>query len=391
MSKPQQKQMSARQIDLMVSKMLREQTPLYQKTLGTYTGALGQTLRAKLANVGLTTRVFAKVTVNTTIGTATAALNAKGLEAFVPRVSLSDYDGTLRANLSAYHLKLRNSLRKKWNKLHGESPVFGVDGLAAGANGRRSAITNDSFNGAVATNDQTFIIELPICRDLERGDLRGILNTQTTQGDVFFNLDFCSSANVLGSTIDDEKVLYSATGTCAVNSINVEIVQEYYMIQQINGMVTLPQYSSAVVYALEGFTRTSDNIAAGTDKLVAFPNARVISGVYASYYNNSKLAGGTAQSATDLTRLKLIANAGNYLKDLSIAMQYFLQRESAGFDFNAGVYFLDFEPAPIQTDVYGNVQLAVTPGATVSSPNIEVTWESLYLKGAALSGISQSS
>jgi hypothetical protein len=384
--------LNARQVDLAITKMLREQTPLYKKTLGTYTAALGQTLRVKLSNVGLTTRLYALVTVNTTTTVAAINLNAKGLEAFVPRVSVSDYDGTLRTNVSAFHLKMRNNSRKKFPKGFGKSLVDSATNGSIVNDGKIASLVNPNFNGAVAAGvNQQFMIEVPVCKDQERGDYRGILNTQTTQGDVHLLLDFCSQSQVVSATLNDDNVFNSATGVVAVNSITVEVVQEYHMIQAIDGQVTLPQYSTSVVYALEGYTRTSDNIVAGMEKLIAFPNARIIHSFLASYTNNGRLAGGAALSATDLTRIKLIANAGNYITDLSTYQQLFMQRESLGNDFNAGVYYMDFDVAPIVTDIYGNVQAALVPGATVTNPNIEMTFESLYVKGAALSGINQSS
>jgi hypothetical protein len=390
MAQQNNNQMSPRQLDLMICKILREQTPVYNKTLGTFTGALGQTTRIKLSNVGLTTRIFLNVTVNTTVAVAAVNLNAKGLSAFAPRVTFSDFDGTLRTNISAYHLKVRNTLRKKYPKTFGETILTSVIDNTLNVAGAIPPYTNENFNGATGTNNQSFMVEIPVCKDFERGDYRGCINTQTTQGDVYASIDFCSLASVVSATLNDDTVFNSATGTVAINSISVEAIQEYFMIQNVGGVVTLPQYSTACVYALEGFTRTTDNISAGNEKMISLPNARVISGVYLSYMNNARLAGGTGLSVTDLTRLKLIANAGNYLKDLSAAVQYFMQRESAGVDINAGFYFYDFEPAPISTDVYGNCQIALTPSTTVTNPNIEMTFESLYMKGAALSGISQS-
>jgi hypothetical protein len=39
--------------------------------------------------------------------------------------------------------------------------------------------------------------------------------------------------------------------------------------------------------------------------------------------------------------------------------------------------------------LFGNIQLGLTPLTAPSSPKIEVLFESLYMKGAALSGLSQ--
>jgi hypothetical protein len=47
---------------------------------------------------------------------------------------------------------------------------------------------------------------------------------------------------------------------------------------------------------------------------------------------------------------------------------------------------LDFSNGPLSTAIFGNIQLAVVPGASVTTPAVEVTFESLYAKGSALSG-----
>lgn len=393
MAQPNQAPMNLLQQNAIMTKRLRETTPTYTRPLGTFTGALGQTTRIKLQNVGLLTRIFVVASINTTISTATFAQSAKGIDAMFPRVTLSDYDGTLRINASSFHLRMRNSLRSRWPKLAGET-LLDSSSFTALVNGTgNTSISNPVFNGAIGSNVQRTFIEVPVCRNFLAGDLTGMINAQTTQGDLYLNIDV-GSQSILGTTAQvDDAMAFSATGTIAATAISFEVYQEFYLPQAVAGQsVPIPLYSLASVYALEGFNRTSDNISTGNEKIIPLPNARVVDGIYMSYLNNSQLGGGSPgaiTNANDIARIKLLANSGNYICDRSQAMQYLYQREQLGSDISIGAYFLDFVPSPIQTDIYGNVGVVLVPGGSVVTPSVEFTVESTYLKGSALSNIKQ--
>lgn len=375
------------QQNAMMRQMLMQSSPLMVKKVGTFTGTLGGNTRVKLFNVGLITRLMLKVTVNTTIGTATATLGPKGLNALLSRVKLVDFDGSDRVNATGFQLYQRNSLRRRKTSTFGYANVMSNVSNNAATTAVAPGETFPIVNGAVGTNNQVAFVEVPVCRDVEAGDLRGIILAQTTVGELSLSIDWASAAFANG---DDDRVFNgAATTTVAVNSISVDVYQEYFLPQAIQGIVPIPQIDTMTVYELSGGVRTSDNIAAGTEKLLSLPNVRQIHGVYASYLNNSRLGG--SAFANDMSQIRLIANGNNVLREYEILMQYQEQRQYLGADLPRGTYFMDFSTSPLQTNLYGNIQMGFTPAGTVTAgANIEVMYESCYVKGQALSGLSQS-
>jgi hypothetical protein len=360
------------------------------KKVGTFTGTAGSTIRAKLFNVGLITRLFAVVTANVTIGTATATVSRKGGHALFKKIKVTDFDGTDRVFTSGYHLWLRNSLRNKKSEVDGLPNVYNANTSLTASTTYGTGITMPQYQTAVGTGNTVFTLNIPLCRDLDAGDLRGILFAQTTVGELYASFDVDSTIYTNG---DDDKV-YSggATTTATLNSVTIDLYQEYFLPQQVEGVLPIPMLDTMTVYELATVGFTTDNISAGQEKLISFPNARQVHGIYYSYRNAIALAGGTGAGATDLSQHRLIANGNNILTEYREPnTAYIEQRRALGTDFPIGTYFMDFARTPIQTNLYGNIQLGVTPGATVNAgANIEVSFESLYLKGAALAGFSQS-
>ena len=58
-------------------------------------------------------------------------------------------------------------------------------------------------------------------------------------------------------------------------------------------------------------------------------------------------------------------------------------------DTIAGAYFRLHREKPVETALYGNVQMGITPNTVGATPYIEVGYESFYTKGQALPGLNQ--
>ena len=137
------------------------------------------------------------------------------------------------------------------------------------------------------------------------------------------------------------------------------------------------------VYEYVGNVRISDNLAANSEKLFQYPNLRSVIGAYFNY-----VAGGVL--ANTVTGLKLIVNANNIIIDNTRDSQWFKQRKYLnGSDIAAGVFFFPHRDKPVETWLYGNVQMGFTPSAVGANPYVEQGFESFYTKGAALPGVAQ--
>lgn len=364
------------QNNLLMRQALLQSAPRMRKDLGTFTGGTpGNTTRVKLFNVGITTKLVLDIIATFDIGVAIATASPKAPWNLINRVKLTDFDGTDRCNLSGYQLWVLNSVR--------ERTPFGFN------NGSRTAVLTSPITptaiGAGAI--MRFQIEVPLAFDPER-DLRGSLLTQTAVGEAWLSLDW----NNLMVANGNADAVYNGAGTTTItnSAFSVSVTQEYLLPQNVGGRVPMPALDLMTVYELAGALKSSDNLAAGQEKLLNYPNVREVIGAYFNYVNN-----GVMNSAvTDITRMKLIANGNNVLREYTPTGKLFDQRRRMveHADLVVGTYWEDHRTRPISTSLYGNIQYGITP-LTMGGGNsyIEVAFESFYTKGSALPGLTQGS
>lgn len=351
-----------------------------RKDLGAFTASTGTTTRIKLFNVGILTGVLLKITLTVTIGTANATVSPRGPYNAISRVRLTDYDQTDRVNCSGFQLWLLDSVR--------ERNPFGYN------NGGLSAVfTNPNVPVAVGNQTITFWLYVPVAYDvdnpvLQLQDLRGAMLMQTNTGEVYLNIDWINSLYGNG----DIDSLYNGAATTTVvgnpaapsNFITVNAWQDFIMPQNINGQLPLPMVDLQTVYEINGMLRSTDNIAANTEKLISYPNLRAVIGSYYQYVTNGAVAQG------NVTKYRLLANGNQILRDELELARLISMRRYLENDLVAGVHFRNFREKPIETWLFGNVQEGITPG-TVNNGNqfVEVMYESFYTKGTALPGLAQ--
>jgi hypothetical protein len=362
------------QQNALLRQALLQSAPRMRKNLGNFTGGVaGGTTRVKLFNVGITTKVYLDVIWTYDIGTAAATASPKAPYNLINRIKLTDFDGTDRCNLSGYQLWVLDCIRS--------GAPYGVNNASLA-----SVLTSPILPTAVATgNVARFQLEIPLAFDPEK-DLRGSLLTQTAVGEAWVTIDW---NNLLVANGNADAVFNgSSTTTIANSTIQVNVSQEYLLPQNVGGQVPLPSLDLMTVYELAGSLKSSDNLAAGQEKLINYPNVRSVIGAYFNYVNN-----GIMNSAvTDLSRLRLIANGNNVLREYQPTEKLFEQRQymNENADLKVGTYFEMHRSKPIETSLYGNVQYGITP-ATMGGGNsyIEVAFESFYTKGSTLPGMSQ--
>jgi hypothetical protein len=358
-------------------------SPRMRKNVQTATAEAGQTTRMKLFNVGVLTRLQLYVTAAFTIGTAIATPSARAPWNLISKLTLTDFDGTDRIKISGFQLFMLNCVRDR--------TLFGYHNTSANT----AVFTNPSVPTAIGNGTLSFFINVPLAFDTENPitqlqDLRGAILGQTAVGEMYLSIDWISSLYANG----DVESLYSGAATTTVvkngnNNISVTLWQEYILPQPIaaGGGVALPQIDLMTVYEIIGNNRSSDNLAVNTEKLVNYPNLRSVIGLYFNYVQAS------TQTAGKISGFRIIANGNNILQDHSELSQLLYQRNYMITDLDTvpGAYFRSHREKPMETALFGQVQLGITPNTVGATPYIEVGYESFYMKGQALPGMVQSS
>jgi len=380
-------------------------SPRMRKNLGNFNGgSLGGTTRVKLYNVGIITRLLLKVSAKLDIGTAVPTLSPQAPFNLISRLRLTDFDGTDRVNCTGFELFLINCSRNGGYYGYNNDGAPSVTTPTGATSVPASVLSNPIMPSLVAgAKTLQFYLEVPLAFDPEK-DLRGAILAQTALGEMYLNIDWATAFLSNGNA---DTPYSSATATVALTAgetINVQVWQEFLLPQTLGNQVPLPQLDLLTVYELAGTIKSSDNLAAGTEKLINFPNVRSVIGAYFRYVNNGVMnsatafdSAGTANAAADVSQFRVIANGNNVLYDATAESQLFEQRikmGSAGADLRPGTYFLQFRNKPIETALYGNVQLGITPSNVTNTTfpaYVGFCFESFYTKGATLPGLSQAS
>lgn len=350
-----------------------------RKNIGTFVGAIGQTQRIKLLNVGITTSLDLVVTLAVTIAVAIAVPSAKAPWNLINKIKITDYDQTDRIQLSGQQLYILNSVRRR--------QPFGFLNQPVGGTG---IVTNPSTPTAIGNGVIQFYISVPIALNDNQWDglaqdLTGAIYSQTGVGEFYLTIDW--NPTLVSNGVIDAVYAGAGTTTVIVNAgVNagpqVTVFQNYILPQPVQGMKNLPipLIDIMSVYELNGNLKTNDNFAINQERLINLPNVRRVLGVYLNFVNNN------AYSATDLTLLRYIVNGNNVMKEWTQFAQIVEQRLVCEGDLCAGCYFWSFRDHPIETAIYGNVQLGMTPNALAGVYYAEIGYESVYTKGSALPG-----
>jgi hypothetical protein len=367
-----QSQQNIAQVNAQLRAALLATAPRMRKNLGVFSQtSVGGTTRIRLFNVGLLTKIQLLVTVQVTIGTLAGTASPKGPWNLIQSIQLNDFNGTSRINCTGFQLFQLNSARYR--------EPFGYNNSAESA-----IITNPNQPLATGSQNITFLIDVPVAYQPE-SDLRGAILMQSGVGDMFLNINWNPTLYTNGN--DDAVYNGAATTTVALgaNGYQVQAWQEYLLPQAIGGKLPLPPLDLMTVYEIAGNIVTTDNIAAGTEKLINYPNVRTVIGAYVDYTK----AGTTLAGVGDTSEFRLIANGNNILRDETETSQYFNQRIWYHGDLVKGSFLNMHRQKPIETALFGNVQWGVTPVNAGAGSYMNYMFESFYTQGTTLPGFNQ--
>lgn len=357
--------------------------PRMRKNVLTTTSGAGLTSRLKLFNVGVLTKLQLFVSAALTIGTAVATVSTKGPWNLINRVRLTDYDGTDRINFSGFQMFILNCVRNRSNWSFQNSGAV------------TAVFTNPSYPTAIGNVTVSFFLDIPLAWDISNPivqlqDLRGSILSQTAVGEMYLSIDW-QPTYVSNGNVD---ALYSGAATTTVvpngtagTEITVTMWQEYLLPQAVGsgGQIPIPGVDLQTVYELNGNLRSSDNLAVNTEKLLNYPNVRSVVGIYFNYVQATTMTQGK------INGFRVIANGNNILIDNTEISQLLYQRNYMyeNTDLVPGAYWRTHREKPIETALFGNVQMGITPNTVGATPYIEVGFESFYTKGQALPGLTQ--
>jgi len=365
--------------------LLLQSAPRMRKNLGVTTGVLGQTTRVQLFNVGLCTSLQAVITCPVTIGIADATPSPRAPYNLINRIRLTDYDGTDRVNWSGFQLFVLNCVRSRIPYgVNNQGPIVDVNGSSV----LGGIIVNPSTPTVIGNGTIEFLLDVPVAYDPE-ADLRGMIMGQTAVGNMYLTIDWNANLLLNGANASVDAVYNGAAAStvamqAGIAGPSIQIYQEYLMPQTIGNQLPLPLIDLQTVYELNGNQRDNSNLAINTEKLLNYPNVRSVIGAYATYIN-----GANNMLATDISSIRLIANGNNVLREDSLFTQQIRQRNYLEGDIAPATYWMLHRSKPIETALFGNVQMGITPTVVNAAALIEFGFESFYTKGSALPGINQ--
>lgn len=335
--------------------------------------ALGGQIRVPLDRMGIMTGVLLKITMPVDI-TAAATASEFAPYNLVQQITYTDYSGLNRINTNGYQLHALNCLRGSRllnNAFNGDFNPSAEKGLDTNILSVPTATGNANLS---------FFVYVPIAID-PHNDLRGAVLSQTIYGDHYITITLPQAFVGTDSYVNP----YTA-GTVALQAgqpITVQAYQHYIMPQQ--GVQNLPMIDLSTIYALEGGTTDSSNIAAGTDKYLNWPNNRAILSA-THIFNNG---GSGVANGADISDIVLLGNSNTNIRELTPDVVRNHMRYLLGTDLPSGVYYLPSRSQPITTQLYGNVQTKISVVTANSNPYFTSQYESTYLSGTPLPGVIQ--
>lgn len=332
--------------------------------LGTFTAALGSTLQIKLRNVGVMTRIKARILGTGAIGTANLVASKFGPYGLVNKLTFLDYNSVQRIFCPGWMAYFLASVR------HGRPWMPTGQGLVDTAQTQQDTTTG-------ASKAINFDLECPLAYD-PMNDLTGAILAQTVVGEQFLQLTF--PASPIGSDPTSAYVADGNNGTYAP-SLTVQVFQDY--IQQATG--ALPFIDLNSVYEFGATFQTSDNIVNGGSKFIDWPNVRTVMGAYFAFINN----GAVTVNGTDISAINLIANGNTNMREQDPLDNRADLRQMLGGDLPAGMYYQGSRRNPIQTQIYSQVQTQFTIGGAVTNPFFQYGFESTYRLMTPLPGMAQ--
>lgn len=332
----------------------------------------GSVLTAQLRNVGLVKRLLVKITGTiTTIGGNAHTLTKLGLANALSNITFTDLANNQRINTTGWHLVAvaTSKRRRVWGAaMTSDTPL--------GYGNNFSAISAPPTINAASTGNFVMYYEVPFVRndhDL-RGLIMGSVATATMQVQCTVNPNFCVATGA-----DATGAVYQSAGATpgTLSNLTFQVYQNYLdqYPRQANGAPILPALDIGTAYTL--INTSSATPIANQDNAFPFVNQRQFLSTVAVYDN-----AGTLNAGTDITSWKLTSANFTNITYLDAITQALMGRVRNSDDFPTGMYYFDFNDRPIDTSVFGNMQLLLNPSSVGGNTAVVLLgWEAYGIIG----------
>jgi hypothetical protein len=371
-------QLNARNRALVLAQAVNQITPIPSQTVFPASQPVAQ---FQPNFVGLIKRFYIEIvaTISNT-GPTTVTLTDWGLANLISNIIYTDPNNNQRINTLGMHLAMLSAAKR--NRPFATALQVNNVYTTGGATGIASCFNTPAGSWPVFQAPLTIatgvsatvraVFELPLA--YSDTDLRGAVYSNLVN--AVQNIQITLNANpITANPADDVYAIYSGAATSAgsITQATITLYQEYlYQLPMGQGNIPiLPGIDISTIYQLKNSPFLG--IAANQRYPVSYSNFNSFVSTIALY--NSTGAKGGRLYGTDINYWQLLsANlTAIWQQDPLLAAQ--MSRERLLFDMPAGAYYFDSRRAPILTNQFGNVQLALTPLAGGANATLQVLWE----------------
>jgi P3 major capsid protein len=340
----------------------------------------GSVITIQLRNVGLVKRLVVEFSANVTAGAASLqTLTALGLANFISNVTFIDLGNNTRINSTGWHLNLVSSVKRR----RVFAAAYSSDTPNGYGNNNNRVMFAPATIAANASSQVRFMLEIPFVKN--NHDLRGAIFADVTNAVMQVQITL-NPQMFVSSTADGTLAMYQSAGAdlASLSAVAVQCNQNY-----LDQLPRNPQTAAPILPALDlGTAYLLNNTAGGLpvvnqDNGFAFVNARSYESVAFVYDNNGTLN----INGADLNYIQVTSANFTQILRFDGMMAITTERDILGADFPRGTRYLDFRHRPINTDMYGNMQLIVNPSSVLgAAATFLFGWEAYGIIGAVNSG-----
>ncbi len=298
----------------------------------------------KLDNTGLFKRIFLRCSATLT-NTSAAVMNfvqsPYGPHNILNNIAYKDFVGNYRTNSHPAFLNIVNSMKS------------GRDVRDAVPNSQSNVGASIVYNfpstlaiGASATIK--FQIEIPLC--YSNDNLTGIVPAQVAIGQHTLELNV---GNFFGLDPFFSPYVGALPAGLTITPLNVVVTQEFL---QPQSLADVPMLAASNSYGVIGNMTDNNTIIVNQEKYFNYPNARSILSL-AFAYNN----GNAFNYGTDIGYVETIIGSSNFPSRVTPDFLLENMRQHLRADSPAGLYYVGSRSQPINTTLYGQVQIGVGP------------------------------
>jgi hypothetical protein len=321
--------------------------------------------------VGLLRGFWIEVNAIMSVASGTANRTGFGPANLLSNIAFYDLNNNLRHNTAGWHVAMIDAARKGYTFPYGYTSAIPI---GFGANFAPSIIAAPSTlpTTAPATPNVRMLYYLPIAYAPD--DLRGSVYLGVTNANA--NLQLTLNATGFCATSGDATLAcYSGGTTPSWSSATVTVYQDYLDQLPIgsNGAPVLPLLDLSTIYELKNTSLVG--LSVGQDFPVPYANFRSFLSTFMVYDN-----GGTLNSGSDINYLSI--QAANFT-NITKADPYLWSQQARDMmltDFPPGVYYRDHRRKPLNTNMFGNLQLLVNASTVNSGAQLLMGYEDFALQ-----------